>query len=191
MNLILRQRGSYPEDEDNCGRSALHYAIYSGKSEIVELLLSRNYDLVKQKDHAGRTALHHAVFMENNQIQMIDKLIQMGSDVNALDHNKRSPLHHASEGGKTRIIPLLIKNGAILTLRDGHTNKTPLELASDNERHTMYSIGACVSAGGGASSFESCNCMCPRVVRDRCANAHAPAGLHGKVSHGTSLGPSR
>mmetsp|Transcript_5802 Transcript_5802/g.9264 ORF Transcript_5802/g.9264 Transcript_5802/m.9264 type:complete len:123 (+) Transcript_5802:949-1317(+) len=81
------------------------------------------------KDHAGRTALHHAVFMENNQVLMIAKLLDYGADVNCLDSDRRTPLHHASESGKSRIIPVLIQRGAHTSLKDSLHKKTPLELA--------------------------------------------------------------
>jgi ankyrin repeat protein len=55
-----------PFEKDNCGRTALHYAVYSGKTDIMALLTQHNTDIVHIKDHAGRTPLHHAVFMEAN-----------------------------------------------------------------------------------------------------------------------------
>ena len=93
---------------DNCGRNALHYAIYSGNTEIIEVLLQISTTILHEKDHAGRTPLHHAVFMDSNQILMIQKLMEYGADVNALDNDRRTALHHASEGAKARVIPVLI-----------------------------------------------------------------------------------
>lgn len=90
-------------------------------------------EIVKMKDHAGRTALHHAVFMESNQVLMCQKLIQLGADVNALDQDKRTPLHHAAEAGKARVIPILIQRGAVSTMKDGHSQKTSIELASSDK----------------------------------------------------------
>lgn len=130
---LLMENNADPEERDNCGRTALHYAVYSGKSEILALLTQHNSDIVKLKDHAGRTALHHAVFMESHQVLIIQKLIQYGADVNALDMEKRTPLHHAAESGKTRVIPILIQRGALTNLKDGHTNKTPIELAASDK----------------------------------------------------------
>jgi ankyrin repeat protein len=36
------------------------------------------------------------------------KLLNFGADVNALDSDRRTALHHAAEAGKARIIPLLV-----------------------------------------------------------------------------------
>lgn len=83
------------------------------------------------KDHAGRTPLHHAVFMELNQVLMISKLLDFGADVNALDNDRRSALHHAAEANKPRVIPVLIQRGAHTSLKDNLLNKTPLEMAAN------------------------------------------------------------
>jgi ankyrin repeat protein len=42
------------------------------------------------------------------QLEMAIKLLNLGSDVNALDLDRRTPLHHAAEAGKARMIPLLV-----------------------------------------------------------------------------------
>jgi len=58
--------GGDPFEKDNCGRTSLHYAVYSGKTDLFALLTEHNIDIIHMKDHAGRYPLHHAVFMENN-----------------------------------------------------------------------------------------------------------------------------
>jgi len=39
---------------------------------------------------------------------MISKLLDYGADVNALDSDRRTCLHHAAESNKPRVIPILI-----------------------------------------------------------------------------------
>ena len=129
---LLMEYGADPFETDNCGRNALHYAIYSGQTEIIETLIQISIEVIHEKDHAGRTPLHHAVFMESNQILMIQKLMEYGSDVNALDNDKRTALHHAAEGNKARVIPILIQGGALTGLRDKLMKKTPIELAAND-----------------------------------------------------------
>lgn len=60
------------------------------------------------------------------------KLLNFGADINALDNERRTPLHHAAEAGKARIIPLLVQRGASTGTRDTLKGKTPLELASSD-----------------------------------------------------------
>lgn len=96
------------------------------------LLTQHTNDVVHMKDHAGRTPLHHAVFMESNQVLMISKLLDYGADVNALDSDRRTALHHAAEANKGRVIPILIQRGALTGLKDSLMKKTPLELAAND-----------------------------------------------------------
>ena len=129
---MLMDNGADPFDRDNCGRTALHYAVYSGRTEIMALLTQHTTDIVHMKDHAGRTALHHAVFMEANQVLMISKLLDFGADVNVLDSDRRTALHHAAESNKPRVIPVLIQRGAHTSLKDSLLKKTPLEMAAND-----------------------------------------------------------
>ena len=73
------------------------------------MLTEQGPDLVHVKDHAGRTPLHYVVFNSmQRQVEMALKLLNLGADVNALDLERRTPLHHAAEAGKARMIPLLV-----------------------------------------------------------------------------------
>lgn len=66
------------------------------------------------------------------QVEMALKLLNFGADVNALDNERRTPLHHAAESGKARIVPLLVQRGATTGTRDTFKGKTPLELAAND-----------------------------------------------------------
>ena len=66
------------------------------------------------------------------QLEMAQKLLNLGSDVNALDLDKRTPLHHAAESGKSRLIPLLVQRGATTGTKDSLKGMTPIELATSD-----------------------------------------------------------
>lgn len=59
-------------------------------------------------------------------------LIEHGARVNQTDNEGKTALHYASEHGKSRCIPILLKNKANPTLRDS-LKKSAIDLAS-NER---------------------------------------------------------
>ena len=92
MKLLL-DRGATADARDNCGRAPIHYAVCSGKVQILSVLGqksagtggSTSVKVVQLKDHGGRTALHHVVFAHENPVEMAQKLIEMGAEVNALD----------------------------------------------------------------------------------------------------------
>jgi ankyrin repeat protein len=81
------------------------------------------------KDHSGRTPLHYAIYNGcNGQIKILEKLLLLGADINAVDESRKTPLHFAAEAGKASIIPLLVQNGAS-TARQDLKGKTPVDLA--------------------------------------------------------------
>ena len=63
---------------------------------------------------------------------MAVKLLNLGADVNALDLDRRTPLHHAAEAGKARLIPLLVQRGATTGTKDSLKGMTPIELACND-----------------------------------------------------------
>lgn len=134
ITKMLKDSNADPFERDCSGRTALHFACCTGSAvaaiEQIVTLCSDSTDLVHMKDHTGRTPLHYAVF--NNcmhQTKVIQKLLQLGSNINAIDQDKKSPLHFAAEAGKASVIPLLIQNGASTGLKD-YRKKTPLDLAA-------------------------------------------------------------
>lgn len=42
-------------------------------------------------------------------------------------------MHHASESNKTRVIPILVQNGASLTIREKTSKKTPLQICANDK----------------------------------------------------------
>lgn len=130
VNLLL-DNNSDPYEKDNSGRTAMHYACCSTCVEQLTLLTQHCEDLVHIKDHAGRTPLHYTIFNSMpRQLEMAVKLLNLGSDVNALDSDRRTPLHHAAESGKARMIPLLVQRGATTGTKDTLKGMTPIELAA-------------------------------------------------------------
>ena len=57
-----------------------------------------------------------------NQVDRAEKLINNGADVNSLDRDSCTPLHHAAVKGNLELINLLILNGAKVNSRSiwGH-----------------------------------------------------------------------
>lgn len=91
-------------------------------------MASQDPEIVHCTDDHGRTALHYAIFNNNQkQINIVRTLLELKSDINAVDEDRKTPLHHASENAKTRVIPILIQNGASLVIKDRVNKKTPLQ----------------------------------------------------------------
>ncbi|CDM32810.1 Ankyrin repeat-containing domain [Penicillium roqueforti FM164] len=79
----------------------------------------------------GRTLLHQGVFMDSEDIVLV--LLAQVADVEARDHDGRTPLHLAAALGHARIGRLLLMHGAAatLSLEDRH-GLTAMHLAVQN-----------------------------------------------------------
>ena len=131
-------------------RSFLHYAVYRGKKDIVELLITSGCR-VNARDNKNRSPLHYAV--GNKKIQVISTLKSNGADVNAKDGEGRTPLHYACLGGYAEIAFMLLSMDADPNVMD-HFGMCPLDYCSDVmvEKTLKESFGA-KHAYNGRSSF--------------------------------------
>jgi len=108
------------------GDTPLHWAITTGRSDLIELLIEKGANL-NARNMKGLTPLHGAVYM--NQKDNAHVLIMFGADVHAKDSNKSAtPLHLAAGVGNREIAELLIEKGADLNARD-YRGLTPLTYA--------------------------------------------------------------
>ena len=77
-------------------------------------MAAKDPEIVHCTDDHGRTALHYSVFNKNpRQVNIARTLLELKSDVNAVDEDRKTALHHASESNKTRVIPILIQKAKI------------------------------------------------------------------------------
>jgi ankyrin repeat protein len=117
LTSLLLENGSDFYAKDKSGRSALHFAVCTGSAlsacELITILTKSGQELLHMKDFSGRTALHYAVYNScTGQLKIIEKLLVLGANVNAVDDSRKGPLHFAAEAGKASVIPILVQNGA-------------------------------------------------------------------------------
>ena len=131
---LLLKAGSDQFQRDWLGRTAFHYAATGGKATLLIVMAAKDPEIVHCTDDHGRTALHYAIFNNNaKQVNIIRTLLELKSDINAVDEERKTALHHASEGAKARVIPILIQNGASLVIKDNVNKKTPLQCAANDK----------------------------------------------------------
>jgi hypothetical protein len=103
-------------------RTVLHMASLHNQSEIVGMLIGAGVSLEHKDTIYGWTALHIAVgtgfFTQHKTVRM---LIAKGANVNATDHDGRTPLHIALEYFGTRnhrrLLEVLLAGGADLSAK--------------------------------------------------------------------------
>ncbi len=90
----------------------LHYAVWKGHRELVELLLAAGADVNarNQNDHWGTTPLHAAAHANERAIAAL--LVAHGADLEARDGNGKTPLDHTAFHKANATAKLLRERGA-------------------------------------------------------------------------------
>jgi ankyrin repeat protein len=101
------------DGQDELKRSSLHWACATGKIHLAEQLLTRRKGRkanVNAVEYREKTSLHIAAAHDRNDI--VELLLEFGSDVNAKSDGGWQPLHNACEKGALEIVRILLEAGA-------------------------------------------------------------------------------
>ena len=104
-------------------RSPLCVAAQEGHTSLVDILLATNACLLDQPDQSDniwhRHAVHYAAV--RGHVDIVQKLIKSGVDINTRDADNRTPLHWAATSGWVNVAEFLIANGASVNIvqKDG------------------------------------------------------------------------
>ncbi|KAJ3117069.1 hypothetical protein HDU96_007987 [Phlyctochytrium bullatum] len=135
ITRLLLKHGAPVDGIDNHGRTPLHMALASGYVDAAVVLLDAGADPTR-RSRVGRTAFYfvaEAPSWHSDMEALLDRLLEMGVELNASDEWGRTALHTASVQGKTEYIEwLLARDGINLGLVD-ETGKGWVELALSNQ----------------------------------------------------------
>ena len=111
----------------------LHDAIDANQSELFSYFVEKGYDIEGIK--YNRTPLSYAAYQGN--FAALEKLIELGADLNSPDSNRRPPLGvdsyvRSNTSDAVKIAELLINSGADIFFKDSK-GKDLVELNSENE----------------------------------------------------------
>lgn len=85
-------------------KPTIHELLEKGEVEKAKALLAKDRTLAHSQDRVGQTPLHVAI--DRGHFEIVEPLLKVGADVNALGRDGAPPLHLAKE---VRIIKLLVK----------------------------------------------------------------------------------
>lgn len=101
------------DGQDELKRSSLHWACATGKLNLAKQLLTRKRGKranVNAVEYREKTSLHIAAAHDRNDI--VELLLEYGSDINAKSDGGWQPLHNACEKGAIEIVRILLDAGA-------------------------------------------------------------------------------
>ncbi|XP_050305118.1 putative ankyrin repeat protein RF_0381 [Anthonomus grandis grandis] len=131
------------------GESPLMLAIKNAHLDVVKYLLKCESVNYHQVDYDGQNLIHFAVQQDTKE-EILKELLTLDLNINQRDPDGLSPLHIASSNNNTKMIKLLIQNGADIHIKD-HDGYTALHIAADHEVNaeaveTLVELGADVNA---------------------------------------------
>jgi len=105
---LLLDAGSSASSASLAGKTALHYAAFSGNHMVISYLLSQNGD-IDQRDRNGVTPLMEAA--RGGRKGSTRVLLTAGADVHLVDAKNNTALHYAGWSEKTKVFEILVNVG--------------------------------------------------------------------------------
>ncbi|KAK4476064.1 hypothetical protein MN116_001291 [Schistosoma mekongi] len=127
----LIEHGANPEVRTKKGFTPLHLAAKHGSYKACRLLINQTKSNPNTVGRNGFTPVHVATYYNN--VEVLNKLIDLGGDVNQPVRNGFTPLHFAAKRNQPDSIRLLASKGAIID-KGSRNGYTPLHLASQDGR---------------------------------------------------------
>jgi ankyrin repeat protein len=122
--------------KDSIDRTALHYAIAEGKYNVVKLLLNRGAD-ANAVDKYGITPI---LLAAEKDLSMLQLLLDYKANIQVVDNEHNTALHHAAKAGKTEMVKKLIQINRNWVSAGNKENKTPLHIAAENNDSTTVPV---------------------------------------------------
>lgn len=167
-------------------RTPLHTAAYTGKLNIVQLLISRGAD-VNATTSTGSTPMHGATLYNHEAV--IRLLVAKGGNINAVNQGGYTPFTNAASSGNMSTIKFLVESGARIEPVDS-TGIVPLHCAvnSCNLEAVEYYLSA--GANSNAVSPDGENAVAKAVLVSMWrvnGYENIPAILETLIKHGANV----
>ncbi|CAH1414200.1 unnamed protein product [Lactuca virosa] len=121
------------------GRSLLHVAVSSARTEVVKILAAFDHSIsgINSADEEGWAPLHSAASSGN--VEIVKILLDRGADVNLKNNGGRTALHYAASKGWLKVAEILLSNGAKINSKD-KVGCTPLHRAASTGKSELCEL---------------------------------------------------
>ena len=135
---LLIEKGADVNAKGVSGVTALYIASTCGHTSVVRLLYDKNADIDARNTIRGFTALQEAIKDRNET--MVNLLVSLGANVNAIDGLGFTPLYYATIYGLAPVVRLLIDHKANVNATHTDRRFTALHYAIDDDKETMVNL---------------------------------------------------
>ncbi|MFZ5949398.1 MAG: ankyrin repeat domain-containing protein [Candidatus Rifleibacteriota bacterium] len=111
----------------NANAGEIHDACKSGDFEKVKRIIENDPSQLQAKTEEGKSPLHMATGW--GQSRIVEWLISIGADINALNNNGGTPIHVAASQNQPECAGILLKHGADIESVRELGGMTPLAIA--------------------------------------------------------------
>ncbi|XP_062854713.1 ankyrin repeat domain-containing protein 39 [Trichomycterus rosablanca] len=125
----LLRKGTDPNQKDQAGYTALHFASRAGHQAVCELLLDQGA-CTNFQTNGGTTALHRAAYC--GHIGIIKLLLKHEGDPSLTDDDGSTPLHKAAEQGHQGVCEMLLNKCPVLRTVKDKRSRLPVDLCPEN-----------------------------------------------------------
>ncbi|KAL7112799.1 hypothetical protein ACP275_04G023700 [Erythranthe tilingii] len=118
-------------------RLLLHTAASNNRVDIMETLCLNFVEIdLNSTDNQGQTALHRAAI--HNQIEALQFLVSIGSEIDKTDNENWTPLHYAAEEGHFDAVQFLLNHSIFAKYAVTKEGRTAYALAVDKGYSNLY-----------------------------------------------------
>lgn len=151
---------------DNKGVTAIAYAIQKYNPDIAALLLDNGANMNGKMPYDNLTPFHFAC-QRGAAIKLIEKMIEMGVDVNSVVDNNNTALHLlAANNGNHKVFSVLLQAGANVNARN-NKQRTPLHFACEMGNLELINLLIQHKADVNAQDDQRCTPLHLAVIYDR------------------------
>ena len=160
MVSLLIARGSDIDARDPLGRTALFYAIAGSHEATALLLLDHKRHTADEGTDASRNCVLTLAIM-SDMIPVVDRLINLGADLEQVDLSGMTPLHNAARWRSPEALEFLVRAGADVNAQV--LNECPIFPEVDGYSALMFAVSMIVDGCGtypGCMIVDGCG-TCP------------------------------
>jgi ankyrin repeat protein len=126
-----------PNRAEADGTTALHWAVHSSDTDLVEALIAAGADVKVANDY-GATPMSEAAVAAN--VAVLEALLDAGADIDSTNADGQTALMVVARGGNVEAAKLLIERGANVNAREQRKGQTALMWAVAQSHPAMVKL---------------------------------------------------